>query len=134
MELEKKFFNELDSVVQIKWKDDIFPQVKLLNVISIAILIKDEKISQIFKKYIGDNYNKIDVVLSVDTTCYLKESKILYVYNNMEVKPEGYYILPDNAKYASMIDILKECIKQDTYKPDIKHLQKPDIKLLQKPL
>jgi len=41
----------------------------------------------------------------------------------MKVDPDCHYITPKNYVHPNPLQILKECVKQDTYKPDIKPLE-----------
>lgn len=47
-----------------------------------------------------------------------------FLYNGLEVKPECLYIRGDNYTEVPTIRSLQECIKQDTYAPDIKPIEK----------
>ncbi len=49
-------------------------------------------------------------------------------YNGCKIKPDGYYLRPDDWVEPHLLDVLQECIKQDTYKPDITHLEKFNIR------
>jgi len=49
--------------------------------------------------------------------------KMKYFYKNYQVQPESYYLLPENYREVPLLEMLLECVKQDTHKPDIKHLQ-----------
>lgn len=46
---------------------------------------------------------------------------------NSKVDPKCYYIVPEGCQEVSTLKILQECIKQDTYKPDIKKFQYPEV-------
>lgn len=49
-------------------------------------------------------------------------------YKGRKIKPEGYYLRPDNWTEPHLLDIFQECIKQDTYLPNIKELQTFNIR------
>lgn len=49
-------------------------------------------------------------------------------YKDIKIKPEGFYLIPDNWVEPHLLDIFQECIKQDTHTPDIKKLETFDIK------
>lgn len=46
-----------------------------------------------------------------------------YLYKNMEIEPEAYYMRPENYNPVSTLEILQEAIKQGTPYPDIKHIE-----------
>jgi hypothetical protein len=47
------------------------------------------------------------------------------MYKGIPIKPVAYYNRPDNYREVPTLEILRECIKQDKYNPDIKHLECP---------
>lgn len=47
----------------------------------------------------------------------------MYLYKNMELKPEAYFMRPENYNPVSTLEMLQEAIKQDTPYPDIKHIE-----------
>lgn len=46
-----------------------------------------------------------------------------HYYNGRKIEADCYYIRPDNYYQPTIVEILQECIKQDSYKPNIKHLE-----------
>lgn len=46
-----------------------------------------------------------------------------YTYNGIVIKPKGYYILKKGYRMPSQLDIIHQCVKQNTHEPDTKHLQ-----------
>ena len=50
-------------------------------------------------------------------------TRMMYCYNQIEIKPKSYYILPDNYRKPCTLEILQAAIQQDTYEPDIHDLE-----------
>jgi hypothetical protein len=49
--------------------------------------------------------------------------KVKYYYNDIEIKPDCYYLRPKDYHPVSTLRALQECIAQDKYNPDIKYLE-----------
>lgn len=49
--------------------------------------------------------------------------KFMYHFDGIPIDPVSYYILPEGTRNVDVLEILQECVKQNTHKPDIKHLQ-----------
>jgi hypothetical protein len=61
--------------------------------------------------------------LDKDITFHLRNNKCIYLYKNVEVNPDCYWLKPVDINKISTHAILKECIKQSTFRPKIKHLE-----------
>jgi len=48
-----------------------------------------------------------------------------YYYRGCEVRPDCYFLRPKGYQKVSTLQILQECVKQDTHQPDIKPLELP---------
>ena len=64
--------------------------------------------------------NNIRFLISVD---YKDSAQMIYLYNNIPIEPECFYIRPDNYTEVETLEILHKCIKLDTYNPNIKKLE-----------
>jgi hypothetical protein len=117
MEKDKEFFRELNVLVQRDYKLlQKLSKTTSVDIISIryrVILSED-----ILNEY---GLNK-DVEFFVDATC--DGGKMSYHYKNIKVEANCYYLRPDDYYEVSTLRILQECIKQDTYEPDIKFLER----------
>ena len=116
-ELVDEFRKELDKVIQAAW-------VKLGNVIvdtgvgisriDFHVNLDDETLLRF-----GLN-NKISFIVNATPDVI----KVEYYYNSTLIDPECLWMRPDNYQEVSDLTILKEAIKQDTYNPNIKHLER----------
>lgn len=109
---DKEFIEELDEYAK--------PTLE-----SFSSLINNSDINMIGWKILVDvpkdfieKYSLVE-----DIQFVLEDNKLTYYYYGIKINPEAYYIRPDNYRNPSILEILQECIKQDTYKPDIKHLE-----------
>lgn len=73
-----------------------------------------------FNEKFGLN-ESIQFVITVNN--YPSEQKCEYYYNGRKMEPDCYYIQPENYYQPTIIEMLQECIKQDSHKPNIKHLE-----------
>lgn len=76
----------------------------------------------------GDEFNKkfglnksIQFVITINK--YPNEQKCGYYYKGRKIEPDCYYNRPNNYYQPTIVEQLQECIKQDSYKPNIKHLE-----------
>lgn len=127
MEMENKFFEDLDKVVRPKWSA-ICEKMKGESIVSIEIEIDNCDIKEVFNKYLEDNKDYFHIHLATSSYDRRRCLDINYYYKGKRVDPICYYVKPKCAKRASQLDILRECIRQDTNNPDIRHLEMPDKK------
>lgn len=66
--------------------------------------------------------------LDKDISFHLRNNKCIYLYKNVEIDPDCYWLQPVDINKIGTHAILKECIKQSTYRPKIKHLEVKDDK------
>lgn len=101
----KNFYKDLEDLIHLEW----------LKVID----------------KIGDTWgNLIEIKFFIDGTnefnekyCYNSKQAAEFYYKGTKLKPDCYYMRPSNYYEPSIVEILHECMKQNTYKPDIKHLE-----------
>ncbi len=113
--MNDKFFKTLDTEVRKQWKKIISHLTDDLHItgFEFEVILSDETLHDF-----GLNP---DIRFLIKATPRGGETK--YHYKGIPIDPQGYYILPDDYREAPTIEILLECIKQDSFKPDIKHLQ-----------
>lgn len=110
-EKTEEFIRQLDEVNQKKWAE-IYKALK--NVTDICSIGFNIYPSEEFLSNFG---------LNADINFSVINGKVEYYYKGVKVDPICYYIRPDNYNEVSLLEILQECIAQDTYTPDIKKLE-----------
>lgn len=118
--MEKQLFKDLDEIIMPLW-NELYSKIKGYNVVEIEIKVNDENVKSVFNKYIENSKNYFSVNLAVKNHAYVN-----FYYKNKKINPVCYYVQPKGAKYVDQIDILKECLLQDTNEPNIKHLELPN--------
>lgn len=114
---------DISEVLQESWKNNIYPLFAQKILVEGTFTLDEEKINSILDKHLGEGAHKhIEVLYYVSKYKYI-ENKVIYKYKHSEVQPVSFFIRPKDCLDITMTDILKECIKQDTYMPNIKHLQ-----------
>ena len=107
------FTEELSKYVESKSKEMVkFAEDSKLTILNIEVLVE---VGEEFLAKWG---------LNKDIIFHLRNHKCIYLYKNIEVDPDCYWLRPVDAKEVGTLAILKECIKQSTYRPSIKHLEK----------
>ena len=122
MKEDMNFFNELDTVVKRGW-EEVTSHIKecITNVISfeyVANLDKDIKL----KYGLND-----DIVFVIKIDSIRVEGETQYYYKGRKMEPICYYLRPDDYHEVSTLTMLRECIRQDTNKPDIMFLERGEI-------
>jgi len=113
-ELNQQFTAELDVFVQRIWKE-VFASITSKKVIGIQIIADTDE--AFLKKY-GLNED-IKFVINASP----EGSKMDYYYKGGLMKPDNYWLRPDNYHEVTTLQMLQECIKQDKHTPDIKSLE-----------
>lgn len=121
--MERQLFKDLDDII-LPLRNELYNKIKDYNVIGIKAEVNDEGVKSIFNKYIkgSEDYFSITVNFTVGNL-YID---VEFYYKDKRVNPKCYYIRPKGARYVDQIDILKECLLQDTNEPDITHLELPN--------
>lgn len=120
----EKFVQDFDSHFNDKCKEYVSDVIKInqkhnLEISEISVNLSTlEGLEEFYKKY----------DLNMDITPHLHFSTIdgfrmQWYYKGNKLYPQGHYILPSPYREPELLEILKECIKQDTHSPDIKELQ-----------
>ena len=114
-----ELLKELDLVVDKDIKEIVNLQ-KMTDVKIISFKIQTKLDEKILVKY---NLND-DIRFIIDVT---PDSGIVsYYYKGLKLNPDCYYLRPDEYYSPTVLDILQECIRQDTHIPDIKFLERGD--------
>lgn len=111
----QELIKELDELNQNKWSE-IYKALKdVTDVYSIGfnVYLSEEMLTKF-------NLNK-DIVFSVKNNNGV--GKMKYYYKGIEIEPDCYYLRPDNYTEVTLLEILQECLTQNTYNPNIKHLE-----------
>jgi len=117
----KEFFKELDILVQNKYKE-------LINLVVDSGITSFNYIVELDNNNISKfNLNK-DIEFEVSATP--GEGKINYLYKRIKIEPKNYWSRPIPYYEVSTLQLLQECIKQDTYNPDIKYLERGETEFI----
>lgn len=121
--MNKEFFKEIDDSVQLSWKElqQLSKSIKT-QIMSIEFVVELNDIQK--QKY---GLNK-DILLVVNTY----DKKMKYYYKKLEINPECYYNSPKKYYKVFTLDILQECIIQDTHTPNIKPMEDGTCKRTQR--
>lgn len=117
MKINQEFIEELDKLIQLEYKEVYkLTQESKLKILSLSyeIFLSDD----VLLKF---ELNKdIRFIITMNSS----KGGTKYLYKNIELKPINYYIRPDDYHEVSTLEILQQCILQDTYKPDIMFLER----------
>ena len=109
------FIKELDIIIKRDYTEKFFAIIKDDAINSTTLNIFNDDIKKLFKDYnLGEH---ISIKLGVP------DCQVSYYYKGCKMEPICYWLRPDNYREVSIIEMLLECIKQDTHRPDIKHLE-----------
>jgi len=115
------FIKDLDIFATNTWKC-FFEAVKdtgiKSDIFSVELFVSVDE--EFLNKY--DLNNKITFMLHSKNG----KGKTIYLYNGMKIEPNCYYVRPKGYQIVSTLEMLQEAIKQNTYKPDITHLEMPE--------
>ena len=115
--MENNFTEELDNIAQKQWKN-IYNQLKGIgNIFGVKILVEPKEVIILLQKYQLDT--RIEFITNVGGS---GEGQMEYYFNGDLIKPDGLYSGVE--RNVSLLELLRECTIQQTYNPDIKHLQK----------
>lgn len=115
---DDEFINDLNKIVL-----DEYGKIRELingdwgNLIEFKFFVDG---SDEFNEKFGLN-KSIQFVVTINK--YATEQKCEYYYNGIKMEPNCYYNRPNDYYQPTIVEQLQECIKQDSYKPNIKHLE-----------
>ena len=86
-----------------------------------TMLVETDESKELLNNYLGEDHN-ISVYIKFSLNEY-EGVKFEYRYKNIEIEPIGHYVRPNNSRFLTQLEILRECIKQDKYNPDLRDLE-----------
>ena len=86
-----------------------------------TMLVETDESKELLNNYLGENHN-ISVYIKFSLNEY-EGVKFEYRYKNIEIEPICHYVRPNNSRFLTQLEILRECIKQDKYNPDLRDLE-----------
>ena len=99
-----------------------FEESRIKHLISkYTMLVETDESKELLNNYLGEDHN-ISVYINFSLNEY-EGVKFEYRYKNIEIKPIGHYVRPNNSRFLTQLEILRECIKQDKYNPDLRDLE-----------
>ena len=110
------FIKEIDDIIQRDYKEKA---IEILNnpcISSMLLNLNNDSIKSVLDKH---RLNNISLKLELNNPTV----RVHYYYCGVEIEPECYWLRPKNYREPSQLEILQECIKQDTFRPNIKHLE-----------
>jgi hypothetical protein len=115
---DKEFLKELDLITQENYKK-LFNALKDCPVKTYDLKFEVEITEEMKSKYgLDDNFRFFAVLGGYEGP------KMEYDYKGIKLDPDCYWLRPDDYHEVSTLQILHECMKQDTYRPDIKFLER----------
>lgn len=124
METTRNFFEELDKITTEKWEKiyECLKDTTDIYSITFGVFPSVELLSEFG---LNEKFN-------FSVTNENGQGKMNYFYKGLQVEPESYYLLPENYREVSTMEMFHECVRQDTHRPDIKHLQVDPNKIVEK--
>lgn len=122
MNRNKEFFEQIDKIVKREYESVLEAIVKTeVKVRSFSFDVAVDE--NLLKQY---SLNK-DIRLIAETVP--DSISMRYLYKDMPLEPINYYLRPDDYHEVSTLQILEQCIAQDTHKPDIMFLERGEKEL-----
>ena len=99
-----------------------FEESRIKHLISrYTMLVETDESKELLNNYLGENHN-ISVYINFSLNEY-EGVKFEYSYKNIQIDPIIHYVRPNNSRFLTQLEILRECIKQDKYNPDLRDLE-----------
>ena len=99
-----------------------FEESRIKHLISrYTMLVETDESKELLNNYLGEDHN-ISVYIKFSLNEY-EGIKFVYRYKNIEIEPIGHYVRPNNSRFLTQLEILRECINQDKYNPDLRDLE-----------
>jgi len=111
----EEFIAHLEEINQKKWAEIHKALKNVTDIRSIVFSVYPSK--ELLTKF------KLNEDIQFLVTAGNGEGEMEYYYKGVKIDPECYYIRPDNYSEVSLLEILHECIAQNTHSPDIKKLE-----------
>ena len=111
----EEFINQLDELNKKEWTEIYEALKSVTDVFSICFNIYPSQ----------DILSKFGLTKDINFSVINNNGygKMKYYYKGRKVEPECYYLRPNNYSEVSLLEVLHECIAQNTNTPDIKHLE-----------
>jgi hypothetical protein len=122
-EENEKYRKEMDEIVSIFWSD-YYKKLKSVDLIT-PTLMRLELLIPVGEEFLT-KYNlqssglEFKLIVTNDESASAKIEPCFYT---TPIKPQGFYLLPDDYEEVGVLDIVQEAVKQNTYDPNIMHLQ-----------
>lgn len=118
MNTNKEFFEQIDKIS----KEELTKLIKLIDGTQITkFTFKISLPNDVMNSFSLSE----DLSFLVDSTP--TDNKMKYYYKNLPIEPIHYYLRPDDYHEVSTLEMLQQCIHQDTHKPDITFLERGDL-------
>ena len=99
-----------------------FEPLRIEHLISrYTMLVETDESKELLNNYLGENHN-ISVYINFSLNEY-EGVKFEYRYKNIEIEPICHYVRPKESRFLTQLEVLRECIKQDKYNPDLRDLE-----------
>jgi hypothetical protein len=118
MEANESFVKELHEIISDDYKIRISSIMECNNIIALIMIMDDKNTLNLLQKY-SLPHDKLQIRLSVHDGMI----QVQYYFNRIKLDPVSNYILPKDYRQPSVLEILRECVKQNTHKPDIRRLE-----------
>ena len=116
------FIEDMDKVVNDTVAKHIKTLIKSIVIISGELETNKDKVIEVFSKHLNFDTKDLGILVSILEED-IRPVKCDYTYKGLVINPEGYYILKEDHRQPSQIEILEQCVKQNTHKPNIRPLQ-----------
>ena len=90
-------------------------------ILKYTMLVETDESKELLNNYLGENHN-ISVYINFSLNEY-EGVKFEYRYKNIEIEPIIHYVRPKESRFLTQLEVLRECIKQDKYNPDLRDLE-----------
>lgn len=116
-DIDSDFYVDLDVFVRAEYDKVISYLIgKSMTISSMTLSIPVD--NKFIEKY--QLNEKISFSLALDS---FRSGQIKYGYEGIEIKPDCHFITPDYYVPVPTLTVIREAIKQNTHKPDIKPLE-----------
>ena len=116
-DIDTDFFTDLDVFVRAE-HGRVTRSINGMNISVTELGIRIPTSNEFLEKY--QLNEKLTFAISITSNPYWK---IRYMYEGIEIEPDCHYITPDYYVPVPTLTVLREAIKQNTHRPDIKPLE-----------
>jgi len=112
------FISELDELYKVG-HTEILTMRKTMKTQFLSYTYQVDIPEEFLTKYELNSFCEFDCTISAESG-----GVSVHYYKGRKIKPDGHYIQKQNDTRVGLLQILQECVKQDTHQPDIKFLQR----------